>query len=287
MKKLDVKFDFDDIVLQPATFTNIKSRSEVDPYYCNVNGFLDNVIKLPLITSPMDTVVGLNNIHIFNKNNIVVALPRTIPYDEILKSFDKRYFSELFMNTFISFGLEEFRNYFLDQTVKIVPEYVLIDIANGHMDILLDYSRKAKELYPNMKLMIGNIANPETYLKYAEEGNVDYIRIGVGNGSGCCLAGTKITTKDGVKNIEDINVGDYVLTHKNTYEEVIDTFSKKSNKLITINDKISVTPDHEFYVLNKKYLNIVNDENIHDYCEWIMAENLTNEYLLLESVDDV
>ena len=40
-------------------------------------------------------------------------------------------------------------------------------------------------------------------------------------GSPCFVAGTKILTKNGYKNIEDIKVGDMVLTHRNRYMPVV------------------------------------------------------------------
>lgn len=42
-------------------------------------------------------------------------------------------------------------------------------------------------------------------------------------GSPCFVAGTKVITKDGYKNIEDIKVGDMVLTHKNRFMPVLRT----------------------------------------------------------------
>ena len=42
-------------------------------------------------------------------------------------------------------------------------------------------------------------------------------------GSPCFVAGTKIQTKDGYKNIEEIYPGDYVLTHKTDIWEWIES----------------------------------------------------------------
>ena len=44
--------------------------------------------------------------------------------------------------------------------------------------------------------------------------------------SPCFVAGTLIQTKNGLKNIEDIEVGDYVLTHTNVYLKVITPMKK-------------------------------------------------------------
>jgi IMP dehydrogenase len=68
---------------------------------------------------------------------------------------------------------------------SILPKKVLIDVANGHMLKLWETAKQIKETYGNeIELMIGNIANPDTYRKYCEIG-VDYIRVGIGGGSAC------------------------------------------------------------------------------------------------------
>ena len=91
-----------------------------------------------------------------------------------------------------------------------------------------------------------------------------------------------VLTRTGLKPIDKIQVGDDVKTHKNNWKKVSKTFKFKENKsLISING-VKSTKTHEYYVLNKKYKDIVNDNNIHEYAEWLQAKDLTREYLLLK-----
>ena len=55
-----MKFDFDDILIQPAAISRIESRKQVDVFY--EDGYL------PLFTAPMDTVIDDRNYSRFQKN---------------------------------------------------------------------------------------------------------------------------------------------------------------------------------------------------------------------------
>lgn len=188
----NIKFDFDDILIQPSKITNIKSRYEdINPYYESEK----NLKKLPIMTAPMDTVVDLDNMQEYIENDFIVVLPRTVTiydYFNYIK-INNKHVSGLFPDfTFMSFSLHDFKFHYTDKnhiekykdTISL-PNYVLIDIANGHLTSILDTVKKAKKINPNLVVIVGNIANPETYRWYAESGVVDYIRIGVGNGGGC------------------------------------------------------------------------------------------------------
>jgi GMP reductase len=158
------KFDWNDITIVPEVLSIISSRSEVD--------ILTTDGKLPLFTAPMDTVVDVNNIKDFEKNKINICLPRNVKYDD-LKNNDY----------FYSYGLDEIIELF--ENGSKLPKRVLIDIANGHLFKLWQISKKIKEKFgDDIELMVGNIANPDTYRKYCEIG-VDYIRVGIGGGSAC------------------------------------------------------------------------------------------------------
>lgn len=157
----NIKLDWNDITIVPETISSISSRSEINPF---------NGDKLPLFASPMDTVIDEKNYTNFLDLGINVCLPRHIKYTDLK---DDR--------VFYSYGLDEVIA-ILDDNGEL-PSKVLIDVANGHMLKLLETSKRIKTGY-NVELMVGNIANPETYRSYCEAG-VDWIRVGIGGGSAC------------------------------------------------------------------------------------------------------
>lgn len=74
-------------------------------------------------------------------------------------------------------------------------------------------------------------------------------------GSPCFVAGTKVITSNGYKNIEDVKVGDMVLTHKNRFKVVLKVGGKMSQ---TINLKAQgilkteTTKEHPYYIRTMK-----------------------------------
>lgn len=165
-------FDFDDILIEPELHTSIRSRKNVD--------ISDEKQMLPLFTAPMDTVVSESNISKFNDRGIYGMIPRKMNPSSADYSTDYK--------IWYSYGLDEFQKMFIDNKIEIFPQdkvYALIDIANGHMRIVKDLVEQAKEIYGRqLVLMVGNCANPLTYLSLAQSG-ADYVRMGIGNGAGC------------------------------------------------------------------------------------------------------
>jgi IMP dehydrogenase/GMP reductase len=168
----NIEFDFDDILIVPAVSSDIISR------YKNI----ELPQRMPLFTAPMDTVVNLKNAELFLKNGINVALPRTITHNDFINKI-KHYESS---SMFISMGFETL-NVLLKNGLKELHlnANILIDTANGHMEKIADYCRDIKYLRPDIVIMVGNIANPETYTWYAKQNCVNLIRVGIGNGGGC------------------------------------------------------------------------------------------------------
>ena len=200
-------FDFDDILIQPAEITHIESRSEINPRYGDF---------LPLITAPMDTVISEENKHLFHELGIEVVLPR-------INNPNNDYVSN---NEFFSYSLTDFERIFLDRTPKRTGRkmYALIDVANGHMKNVYEFAKSAKIKYEDdLVLMVGNVANPDTYYKFASI-NVDYVRIGIGNGAGCLTTqqtGIGYPMASLIEECSNIQTKKYYMGNCNPYETKI------------------------------------------------------------------
>ena len=178
---------FNDICLVPSVISNIEHRSECNPY-------LDNGM-LPLFTAPMSSVINENNWQIFKENKINTIIPRSVDFKTRCR---------LYMDTFIAVSLSEFE-FLIASSIPPSTMYICVDIANGHMKKLLDLCKKAKEKFGNyISIMAGNIANPDTYFKYAKAG-IDYIRCGIGGGSCCTTAANTSCTFPMVSLIREIS----------------------------------------------------------------------------------
>ena len=170
------KYSYNDIMVVPAVISNIEHRAECNPY--DENGML------PLFTAPMDSVVGLSNFKMFEEHRIIPILPRTENLIDRLEYSTN--------GKWAAFSLQEFEAHFTKNNLfnkkTDEPIRALIDIANGHVTCLYELVRNSKKIYgDNIKIMVGNIANPETYRVCVESG-VDFVRCSVGTGAGCITA---------------------------------------------------------------------------------------------------
>lgn len=273
-------YSYNDLTIIPEVISDVESRSQCNPFIS------EN--KLPIFASPMASVVNFENYETFLDNGITPIIPRNISLevrkdlmnDQQWVALSLREFEDLFITNYND-RIEEIGNHY----------YICVDIANGHMKSLYEKCKTAKELADQhnytLTIMTGNIANPKTYewiIKFNYNIKViDYIRVGIGGGSGCFIDGTKIKTINGEKNIENINIGDKVLTIDNTYKDVIDKTRFKSNELIKINNEITSTINHKFFVINKSDKDKVNEKNLEKYGYWVEANKLNkNKHLLIK-----
>lgn len=72
----------------------------------------------------------------------------------------------------------------VDALVKAEVDAIVIDTAHGHSKGVLKMAREFKKQYPNIDLVIGNIATPEAAADLISAG-ADAIKVGIGPGSIC------------------------------------------------------------------------------------------------------
>ena len=144
---------------------------------------------------------------------------------------------------------------------------------NGHECIAYsEIDKYAKQSYQAMydtenEIDLGDITEiSQEYLsRFKEENDI------VVGGSPCFRKGTLITTKNGLKPIEEIKKGDYVLTHNNRYKEVVvpmvnpakEIYSLKVEEVI----ETFVTPEHPIRV----------KESRESEPKWIKVKDLDKE----------
>lgn len=171
----------DEIGLIPSKEpTNIMSRSKVDPYtddsYMPYRQGLEKGNFFPVFVSPMTSVVNKENMCEFKKEGFIPILPRNYTFEERI---------ELCKTDWVAFSLQELYKINEDEIFDWKSEaYILIDIANGHIGNLYIEAKRLKKRCQNIRLMVGNIANPTMYYACCDAG-IDYIRVGIGGGSVC------------------------------------------------------------------------------------------------------
>jgi len=305
----EVKLDFKDVLIRPKRSTmDTRKQVSLDREFQTLHSGL--VVKgVPVIASNIDTIGTFAMAKSLAEFGMFTALHKHYAVDDVARFMVNnidlwdRVFYTLGMTQKDSEKLEAVQNRMVDialhEDVKIFqeddfldnmrkmssgfPRLLCLDVANGYIKQFHEFVKTIRDAAPHAIIMAGNVATPEMVQQLLECG-ADIVKIGTGNG--CFVPGTKVKLKDGCKNIEDIEVGDEVLTHRGEYKKVIATTSREENKEVySIND-IQCTGNHEFYVLHKKYRNIVNDENMDEFAEWISAENLTKDYVLLKIKKD-
>lgn len=169
----EILYSLDDISVIPAVSSDVRSRKECNPFTYSLEG-KENY--LPIITAPMDSVVDDTCYKKFWDSGISAIIPRTVDLEIRFRLCEE---------VFCAFGFDEIEKEFISKTKEGDNLYILIDVANGHMNYQIELGKKLKDKYGDkLKLMGGNIANPETYKLYDEVG-FDYLRCGVGGGAGC------------------------------------------------------------------------------------------------------
>jgi len=311
----DPKLDFDDVLMLPSRSTLLSRNPESGGpnlerefkfYHSN------QILKgTGIIAANMDTVGSFDMAKKLSEYNCFTALHKHYKEHELIEFFDnnKHIWDKVFytigtsekdMTKMFRVSIELYKNkcklenkdfneneFYLPENLSALenkirnyfPKLICIDVANGYMEKFIKHVQLTRKLYPNAVIMAGNVVTGDITQELIIAG-ADVIKVGIGGG--CFVAGTKVKTEKGLKKIEDIEVGEKVYTHRNRLQKVKGKLVRQEDKkLINING-IKCTDNHEFYVVNKKYRDIITDGNLNEYAEWIEAKDLTKDYFLLK-----
>jgi|ETNmetMinimDraft_26_1059896.scaffolds.fasta_scaffold20027_2 IMP dehydrogenase/GMP reductase len=298
--KPEIALTYDDISLVPE-FSNIKSRKDVSLRTLVSRRY---GIIIPIVASPMDTICdlemawklyklgGVGVIHRFMTISDQITMVREL-YTRIYKTKDGEreledwgfmyddWHSEIKQPPIMAaIGVRTSDRKRAQHLVEAGANILVIDVAHGHHQKVIDMVRWCKlNLKDTVDIIAGNIATADA-AEELEQAGVDGLRINVGNG--CFTPDMKVLTKNGLKCIEDVKIGDMVYTHTGQLQKVVNKFEYDRDEEIMEINGIECTKNHEFYVVHSKFENIITNENVHEYAKWIEASELSNEYFLLE-----
>ena len=180
---------YDDISLIPTNVSRVKSRKEVD----TSSKFLGLNLALPLVSSPMESVTGIEMaIELYSLGCLAIVNRFDSSLDEILNNNNgKRKINA------ISVALNTPLN-----TIKklaVGRKVICIDTANASNREVLKKTEQIKSNV-NVKVIVGNIAHGAS-LKQLVDAGADGVRVGIGSGSVCS---TSIQTGIGIGQVSSI-----------------------------------------------------------------------------------
>jgi len=200
LKQMMEGITFDDVLLLP-NYTDFK-RKDVD---LRVELHKKIKLKLPIISSPMDTVTeekmaqsmaesgGLGIIHrnlsIKKQTSMVKKIKKIKTYDKKAAVDEK---NRLLVGAAVGTG-DDFSER-LKALIKEEVDLLVLDSGHGFSKFIIEAVLFIKKNFPKIPLMAGNIATKEGALALVKAG-VDILRVGMGPGSICT---TRIVTGMGV-----------------------------------------------------------------------------------------
>jgi IMP dehydrogenase len=168
----------------------------------------DNLITTNISTSlEMASAIlqqyKIEKLPVVDKNNKLIAL---VTYKDITKAKDKPLASKDDkgrLRVAAAVGIARDTIDRVDELVRAQADAIVIDTAHGHSMYVLEMLRKAKNKYPEIDFVAGNIATPEAASDLVLAG-ADAVKVGIGPGSICTtriIAGVGVPQLSAIYNV--------------------------------------------------------------------------------------
>ena len=188
LNEFNQSLTYDDISLIPTQVSRIKSRTEA----LTNSSFLGLKLNVPVISSPMDSVTGIEMAkELSNLRSLGILNRFDSSLDSVLNSKNGKGIKA------VSIAL----NTDLKTIEKIASKnYIIcIDTANANNKEVLKKTEMIKKKF-DVKIIVGNIAHGGS-LDQLENAGADAVRVGIGSGSVCT---TSIQTGIGIGQVSSL-----------------------------------------------------------------------------------
>ena len=188
-----IGLSFDDVLLVPG-YNGIRSRQLVN----TIVEYSGLSLKIPLISSNMDTVTESGMANLMIDNGGLGILHRFCSIEDQLKEFKSVKDSK---QVGIAIGIGEKGMERADALIDAGASIICVDVAHGHSKTVNQTIRHLREKHQDNIFIIGG--NVATYAgaDYLSAAGADAIKVGIGSGSVCT---TRIKTGFGVPQLTAI-----------------------------------------------------------------------------------
>jgi len=178
----DIKLDFDDVLIRPKR-SSLQSRKQVNLERVFIFPHSDANIKgIPIMAANMDTTGTFAMAEALSEHGLMIALHKHYTVDEINRWIINST-SSIVERVFLSIGTDKEE---LNRLKRIsdIPNKIMIDIANGYSEHLIDTIKRTRDAFPNHIIAAGNVVTAEMTEALILAG-ADIVKCGIGSGS-CC-----------------------------------------------------------------------------------------------------
>lgn len=192
---IQLALSYDDVLLVPQP-SSVKSRSEVD-LSTQITPHVK--LKIPLISSNMDTVTGVDMAVALGKLGGLGVLPRfNTPKEQTTMAHAVK---DAGILTAAAISIRSGWKERADQLISAGADLIIIDIAHGHQQQVINVIKEFKSSFPNTDLVAGNVATYQAAMDLFAAG-ADCVKVGVGPGAACI---SRIQTGVGVPQITSVS----------------------------------------------------------------------------------
>ncbi len=186
---------FDDVLLMPKK-SDVRSRKDPD-----LSSQLTKNIRIdrPFISANMDTITESDMAIAMHQSGAIGILHRFMSIEQQVQQVRALKENGL-TNISASIGVNQDYQERTQALVQAGVNILTIDIAHGHSIQMLEAMKWLKDAYPDVDLIVGNVATPQGVEDLCEAGAAA-IKVGIGPGSMCT---TRIITGCGVPQLTAI-----------------------------------------------------------------------------------
>ncbi len=174
--------------------------------------FCGHRFKLPVVPANMKDVISINNAEWLSCNGYFYIYHRFGEGKESTFDFIERANSGNWPLVSVSVGVNgmSYAELMCASKHSLEIDFITIDVAHAHHENIKQTITSVRELYPNVKLIVGNVATKDG-VSYLCDLGADAVKVGIGGGSICT---TRYMTGFHIPTLQSVDYANQVMMER-------------------------------------------------------------------------